>query len=160
MKKYFVFIILLMLYACTEKWIVHDDPTAVEYSDVRNYGDTVVCTFDNFTAIGNPPDAIFNTLSLIYYTDTSEYVTLVFQMGYNEIFQSDAEGRLWIIQYENGYAYALSPQNNYELLDMTLIYLDGYCEPVGIGLDNRNRITHFFGYNPIVKINATLIRID
>lgn len=109
--------------------------------------------FDDFSALGNPPDADFHSLEFRLNRGDTVYIPMAqLRMGYNEVYQGGVNGALWIVQRGNGYGYFYSFLNEYQVVKMELIYAGGQRHQVLEGLENRERIPHYFGYNPIVEV--------
>lgn len=108
--------------------------------------------FSDFSTLGNPPAATFQSIEFYWALDSATAFPLCqLRMGYNIMLQSDIKGRLWLVQEENGYGYFHSYLTAYEIVKMSLVYVSGYEHPVLPNLENRKRIPSFEG-DPIKQI--------
>lgn len=117
--------------------------------------------FHNFPLYNIPMAEFHSLIFYIYNGEENNYYSVGhLRMGYNEIFQGSIDSsKLWLIQYSDlGYGYAIPYTNDFDLVSMHLIYVSGYCYNVEIGQDNRKLIPHFWGYNPIDKIEIKIIK--
>jgi len=150
--------LLILIVSCTPIEVPEQDisparvtTTSIEKRVVDNTT-TLEITFDIFS-IGAPPPATFHSIDFLVSDGQFLYPICQLRMGYNTIYQASADStKLWIVQDENGYGYVHGYLDLYKLEKFTLIYYDGYCHTLNQGLDNRQRIPHFFGYNPITTI--------
>ena len=144
----------LLLLSCSTIEHTEVTPTKIVTSNVSNEKPRLTeFVFNDFSALGQPPAANFHSIQFLWTLDTVTLFPLVeLRMGYNELYQSDSSGNLWIIQSSNGYAYFHPYLNLYEVVKMTLVYYDGTNHIVLPYLENKSRIPSQFGYNPIVKI--------
>lgn len=149
---------LLLLFACEPVEVPDQNEVSVTVKPSRTEVEgpaealVAVFTYDVFP-IGNPPDATFHSIDFVVTDGQYLYPICQLRMGHNELYQASADSTtLWIVQKENGYAYMHSYLNLYKLEKFTFIYHNGYCFEVPEGIDNRQRIPHFFGYNPITTV--------
>lgn len=143
-----------LLLSCSATEFTEVTPNKIVTSNVSNDKPRLTeFVFNDFSSLGTPPSAQFHSIDFYWTEDNVTYFPLVqMRMGWNEIFQGGSNGCLWIVQDDNGYAYFHSYLNRYEVVKMTLVYLSGFEHSVLPGVDNRARIPHYFGFNPIVEV--------
>ena len=144
----------VLLFSCTATEQIEVTPTRMVTRERNEKPQLTEFVYSDFGGLGNPPDAEFHSIDFYWTNDSGDtYFPLgQLRMGWNEVYQSDSNGYLWITQAENGYGYFHSYLNQYEAVKMTLVYLNGFQHSVLPGEGNKKRIPHYFGFNPIVEV--------
>jgi len=159
MKKKVILLLSLALTACSTSQDVERVALAT-----KRIGDTdnpkpplTEFVFDDFSSLGTPPAAQFHSIDFVTYEGSNMVPLAQLRMGYNEVYQGAQNGFLWIIQHDNGYGYFSPVLQKYQVVKFTLVYYDGSTHTVLSGVDNRERIPHYWGFNPIVEIRIGCI---
>ena len=153
----------LFLFSCSPIEKVEVTPTKIVTTRISNDKPRLTeFVFDDFTLLGNPPDAEFHSIDFYWTNDNGITYFPLFQlrMGWNDLYQSDSNGYLWIVQHDNGYAYFHSYLNRYEVVKVTLVYYNGFEHSVLPNVENRKRIPHYWGYNPIVEVRIGCLEYE